>query len=114
MVEAMWSRPMRIPEAKIRARDISGAASRSSQTAELWVMVTSFEHAQAGDDDGAGEQPTEVQLGRVQAQLQRRLVAQAGEARGIDGDESEERGDQQPEQGPGERGRRAYETPCAR
>ncbi len=33
---------MRMPDAKIRARDISGAADRSSHTAELWVIVTSL------------------------------------------------------------------------
>ena len=42
MVEAMWSRPIRIALANSRLRFIVGEAPRSSHTTEAWVIVTSL------------------------------------------------------------------------
>ncbi|AOR35962.1 hypothetical protein BFF78_37285 [Streptomyces fodineus] len=39
--EAMWSRPMRMPARISPRQPIDGLASCSSQTADVWVTVTS-------------------------------------------------------------------------
>ncbi len=41
-VDAMWSRPIRIPPANSSRREATGESARSSQTAEAWVIVTSL------------------------------------------------------------------------
>nr|WP_257953708.1 hypothetical protein [Nocardioides sp. B-3] len=42
------------------------------------------------------------------AQQQARLVAEAAESRGVDGHQPDARGDDEPDQGPGQRGRRTH------